>query len=307
MSKQPRQRTEPKSPTKISGSGWKAIALRVKDKIGENNVPIVSAGVAFYAFLAVFPAIMALISIYGLAMDPQQIEGQIEQLGSMLPEQAYELLQQQIEQFTSTSEQSLGWGTALGILFSLWSANKGIKSLFVGVDIAYETENTRGLIRQNALTLLFTLGAILLVILSITFIVVFPAVVHMLGLPSNIEDLITWLRWLILALIVVFYLCLVYKFAPARPRPRSRWVLPGAVLATLIWLIASWGFSYYVSNFGNYGEIYGSISAVVILMLWLLLTSMIILIGAEFNSETEFHARKVGSSKGHYRNQEVDQ
>lgn len=307
MSKQPRQRTEPKSPTKISGSGWKAIALRVKDKIGENNVPIVSAGVAFYAFLAVFPAIMALISIYGLAMDPQQIEGQIEQLGSMLPEQAYELLQQQIEQFTSTSEQSLGWGTALGILFSLWSANKGIKSLFVGVDIAYETENTRGLIRQNALTLLFTLGAILLVILSITFIVVFPAVVHMLGLPSNIEDLITWLRWLILALIVVFYLCLVYKFAPARPRPRTRWVLPGAVLATLIWLIASWGFSYYVSNFGNYGEIYGSISAVVILMLWLLLTSMIILIGAEFNSETEFHARKAGSTKGHYRNQEVDQ
>lgn len=307
MSKQPRQRTEPKSPTKISGSGWKTIALRVKDQIGENNVAIVAAGVAFYGFLAVFPAIMALISIYGLAMDPQQIESQISQISSMLPEQAYELLQDQIEQFTATSSQSLSWGTALGILFSLWSANKGIKSLFTGVDIAYDTVNTRGLISQNALTLVFTLGAILLVILSIIFIVVFPAVVHMLGLPSGIESLISWLRWVVLALIVVFYLCLIYKFAPARPRPRLRWVLPGAVLATVLWLIASWGFSYYVSNFGNYGEIYGSISAVVILMLWLLLSSMIILIGAELNSEMEYFARNSAASKGHYKNQEINE
>jgi membrane protein len=305
MSKQPRQNTEPKSPVKISGSGWKSIVMTVKDSIGEDNVAIVSAGVAFYAFLAVFPAIMALISIYGLAMDPQQIESQISQLSSMLPEQAFGIIETQIEKFTSTSGETLSWGTALGILFSLWSANKGIKSLFTGVDIAYNTKNTRGLIQQNALTLAFTLGAIILVILSMILIVAFPALVDQIGLPSQIENLISWLRWVVLAIIVVLFLCLIYKFAPARPRPRFRWVLPGAMVATVLWLIASWGFSYYVSNFGSYGEVYGSISAVVVLMLWLLLTSLIILVGAELNSVSEEYARNAGSSKDHYNSKPV--
>ena len=306
MPKQPRQHTDPKSPTKISGSGWKSILMEVKDQIGKDNVAIVSAGVAFYAFLAVFPAIMALISIYGLAMDPQQIESQISKLSSMMPEQAFSLVETQIEKFTSTSGGTLGWGTALGILFSLWSANKGIKSLFTGVDIAYNTENTRGFFRQNALTLTFTLGAIILVIISMTLIVVFPALVDLIGLPSQIESLISWLRWIILALIVVFFFCLVYKFAPARPRPRFRWVLLGACFATLVWLIASWGFSYYVSNFGSYGQIYGSISAVVILMLWLLLTSLIILVGAEINSVSEQYARDSAYKREHYNNESVE-
>lgn len=303
MSQQPRQHTEPKSPTKISGSGWKSIGLKVKDQIGEDNVAIVSAGVAFYAFLAVFPAIMALISIYGLAMDPQQIENQISHLSSMMPEQAFGIIEDQIEKFTSTSGETLGWGTAIGILFSLWSANKGIKSLFTGVDIAYNTKNTRGFFKQNALTLLFTFGAIILVILSMVLIVAFPALVDQIGLPSQIEGLISWLRWVVLAIIVVLFLCLVYMYAPARPRPRFKWVLTGAILATFLWLIASWGFSYYVSNFGSYGEIYGSISAVVVLMLWLLITSLIILIGAEVNSISEYFARDSGASKDHYNNQ----
>ncbi len=305
MSKQPRQNTEPKSPTKISGSGWKSIVMTVKDSIGEDNVAIVSAGVAFYAFLAVFPAIMALISIYGLALGPEQIESQISQLSSMLPEQAFGIIETQIEKFTSTSGKTLSWGTALGILFSLWSANKGIKSLFTGVDIAYNTKNTRGLIKQNALTLVFTLGAIILVILSMILIVAFPALVDQIGLPSQIESLISWLRWVVLAIIVVFFLCLIYKFAPARPRPRFKWVFPGALVATVLWLIASWGFSYYVSNFGSYGEVYGSISAVVVLMLWLLLTSLIILVGAELNAVTEEYARNAGSSKDHYNSKPV--
>lgn len=306
MSKQPPQKSEPRSPTQISGSGWKTILLEVKDQIGTDNVAIVSAGVAFYGFLAIFPAIMALISIYGLAMDPQQIQSQIETLGSMLPEQAFSLIETQIEKFTSTSGETLSWGTALGILFSLWSANKGIKSLFTGVDIAYNTENARGFLKQNALTLVFTLGAIILVIISMGVIVLFPALIDEIGLPSQIESLISWLRWIILALIVVLFLCLVYKFAPAKPRSRFKWVLPGAVLATILWLIASWGFSYYVSNFGSYGEIYGSIAAVVILMLWLLLTSLIILVGAELNSTAEYYAKDTGAVQEQYRNKEID-
>ncbi|MGM0933272.1 MAG: YihY/virulence factor BrkB family protein [Bacteroidota bacterium] len=287
---------ETKSLFEIKVSGWKIILLRVKDQIAEDNVGIVSAGVAFYAFLAIFPALMALISIYGLAMNPENVQSQISYLSNMMPEQAFSIVEAQINEFTSTSGKALSWGTALGIIFSLWSANKGTKSLFTGVDIAYNTNNTRNFIRQNALTLLFTFGAVLILILSMVLIVIFPALVDQLGLPERIESLITWLRWVILALLVVFFLGIVYKYAPVRPNPSFQMVFPGSLVATLIWLAASWGFSYYVSNFGSYGEVYGSISAVVILMLWLLLTSWMVLLGAELNSEIERYAKNSGRS-----------
>lgn len=279
-----------KSPKKIKGSGWKQIMLRVKDRIEEDNLTIVGAGVAFYAFLAIFPAIMALLSIYGLAVDPQQAEQQISRLSGMMPEEAFSVINERVENFLSTSGSALGWGTALGILISLWSANAGTKSLFKGIDIAYETKNERGFIKQNALTLLFTLGAIVTLLISMALIVIFPAIVNTFGLPGNIESLVSWLRWPLLAGIVIFVISLIYKYAPDRKTPKFKWVLVGASLATVLWLIASLGFSFYVSNFGNYGEMYGSISAVVILLLWLFLTSFIILLGAEVNSATEAYA-----------------
>lgn len=280
-------RNQIETPSKISSSGWKKILFRVKDEIGENNVSIVSAGVAFYSFLALFPAIAALVSIYGLAMNPQSIQDQLSQISGMMPQEAFSLLKEQLKSLTETSGSALGWSMAIGILFSLWSANKGTKSLFTGVDIAYDTENDRGFIKQNAMTLLFTLGAVILLIVSMTLIVAFPALVHRLGLPSGIETLISYGRWLLLALLLIWFLGMVYKFAPYRPTPEFKWVLPGALLATVLWLIASWGFSFYVSNFGSYGEMYGSISAVVVMLMWLFLTSFIILIGAELNSEIE--------------------
>ncbi len=286
-------------PTRIPFSGWKKILFRVKDEIGENNVSIISAGVAFYAFLAIFPAIAALISIYGLAMDPQNIQNQISQLYGVMPQQAYEILRGQIEKLMETPGSALGWSMAVSILFSIWSANKGTKSLFTGVEIAYDTHNSRGFFKQNGLTLLFTFAAIILVILSMVLIVAFPALVGQIGLPTTVEKLISWGRWILLAVIVVWFLGMVYKHAPDKPSSNFKWVLPGALLATLLWLIASWGFSYYVSNFGSYGEVYGSISAVVVMLLWLFLTSFIILLGAELNSEIEkfvfkkeIHAKK---------------
>lgn len=285
-------------PTNISSSGWKKIGIGVKDEIGENNVSIVSAGVAFYAFLAVFPAIGALVSIYGLAMDPQSLQDQLQKISQVMPQQAFEIIQAQLKDVVSTSGSALSWSLTIGILFSLWSANKGIKSLFTGIDIAYGTKDDRGFIKQNALTLLFTLGAILLVILSLGVIVVWPAMVDRIPLPSTIRSLITWIRWLILAALVVFFLAAIYRYAPAKKTPEYKWVLPGALLATVLWLIASWGFSFYVKNFGSYGEVYGSISAVVVMLLWLFLTSFIILIGAELNSEIEKYSRSKIAAKG---------
>lgn len=287
-----------KSPKKIKTSGWKQILLRVKDRIEEDNLTIVAAGVAFYAFLAIFPALMALLSIYGLAVDPEQAERQIGQLSGMMPEEAFSIIKERVDNLISTSGSTLGWGTALGILISLWSANAGTKSLFKGIDIAYETENNRGFIKQNALTLLFTFGAIITLLLSLALIVIFPAIVNTFGLPGNIEGLVSWLRWPLLAGIVILVISLIYKYAPDRRTPKFKWVLVGASLATLLWLIASLGFSFYVSNFGNYGEMYGSISAVVILLLWLFLTSFIILLGAEVNSATEVYAENRLNHRG---------
>lgn len=290
MKKKPKRIKNFESPKKINFTGWKKILLGVKDRIGENNLAIVAAGVAFFAFLAIFPALMALLSLYGLAVDPELAEQQISQLSGMLPEEAFTIIKERVENLISTPGSTLGWGTTLGILISLWSANAGTKSLFRGVDIAYNTRNSRGFIKQNALTLLFTLGFIITLLLSMALIVVFPAVVHAFGLPDNIDTLVSWLRWPLLAGIVIFVMSLIYKYAPFRKAPKFKWVILGSATATILWLILSLGFSFYVSNFGNYGEMYGSISAVVILMLWLFLTSFVILLGAELNSETESYA-----------------
>ncbi|MFO7825948.1 MAG: YihY/virulence factor BrkB family protein [Cyclobacterium sp.] len=278
--------------SEITFSGWKAILINVKEQIGENNVVIVSAGVGFFGFLAIFPAIMALISIYGFVMDPQQIEEQVSKISSMMPEQTHEILQYRVDQFIKPTGDSLGWGTVFGILLGIWIANIGTKSLFRGINIAYETKSNRGILKHNGLTLLFTFGAIILIILSAALIVAFPSIVEQIGLPDNMERLISWLRWLIMGLILVGSIGLIYRFAPGRKRPEFKWVIPGAVLATLLWLLASWAFSFYIRNFWNLGEIYGSISAVVFLMLWLFISTFIILLGAELNSEIEQHAMK---------------
>lgn len=274
------------SPTKITFSGWIKILLRAFDRIGEDNISIAAAGVAFFVFLAIFPALIAIISIYGLVIDPQFAEQQISMLTKLLPDEAYSVIAKRIENLLATSETTLGWGTVFGILVSLWSANKGTKSLFNGLDIAYKNTNERGIIKQNIFTLLFTLGAFLALILSMTLIVLFPAI----ELPGYLGTLVSWLRWPLLAIIVISGISLLYKYAPDRKAPKFKWVVSGAALATLLWLIASWGFSFFVGNFGRYGEMYGSISAVVILLLWLFLTSYIILLGGELNSAAEAYA-----------------
>lgn len=276
--------------SKISFSEWKSIVKQVKDRIEKNNVIIVSAGVAFFGFLAIFPAIMALISIYGFVMDPQEIEGQVSKISSLMPEQTHEIIQYRVDKFIERNGDSLGWDTFLGILLGIWIGNLGTKSLFIGINIAYETESKRGILKNNGLTILFTFGAIILIILSAALIVAFPAIIEKIGFPDNIESLISWLRWVIMGFILVGSIGMIYSFGPKRGRLGFKWVIPGAILATFLWLLASWAFSFYIRNFWNLGEIYGSISAVVFLMLWLFISSFVILLGAELNSEIEHHA-----------------
>jgi len=278
------------SPIEIDRSGWKKVLKRVSERIIEDNIPIISAGVAFYAFLAIFPGIMVLFSIYGLTLDAQSAEQQIARLAELMPEETISIIERRVNNLMETSARALGWGTVFGILIALWSANKGIKSLFTGLDVTYRVENSRGIIKQNALTLAFTLGTIIVIIVSLTFIVLLPVLVNTIGMPGIIDSLTTWFRWPLLGMIVISAISLIYKYGPARETPGFRWVVLGATVATIVWLLASWGFSVYVNNFGNLGEIYGSLSAVVIMLFWLFISSFIILAGGELNYATEVYA-----------------
>jgi membrane protein len=288
----------PERPRDISRRGWRDVAAGTKAQIAEDNIGVVAAGVAFFAFLAIFPAIIALISIYGLVVDPQTVQQQLTQLSGVLPEQARGIIGRQLQQLTGATG-GLGWGLVVSVLVALWSANKGTKALFTGVNIAYNGGGARGFIKQNALTLLFTLGGILVVLVSMALIAVLPPVLGAVGLPPAIEGAVRWLRWPVLAAVVLVSLSAVYHYAPDREGPQWRWVSWGAGIATVLWLIASWAFSFYVANFGSYNKTYGSLAGVVILLLWFMLSSFIILLGAEVNSEMESQAvprRTDGSS-----------
>lgn len=274
-------------PREIPRRGWKQIVLRVKDQLAYDHVMVVSAGVAFFFFLALFPAFAALVSIYGLVVEPAEVEQQLGLLTTVLPAQAHQLLTDILRQLAAKSENTLGWSLLVSILLSLWSANKGIAAVFEGVNIAYNEQEGRNFFLQKGLTLLFTLGGVVVLALCLSFIVGFPALVDRLSLPAVLETAISWLRWPVLFAVAVFSLALIYKIAPHRRNPEFRWVSWGAVSATVLWLSGSLLFSLYVNHFDSIDNTYGSFAAVIILMLWFLLTAWAILLGAEINSEME--------------------
>jgi membrane protein len=280
------------SPGQIPRKGFKQVLLRVKDQVQKDHISIIAAGIAFFIFLALFPAIAALLSIYGLIMDPQQVQQQMNQVSAFLPAQAHQMISEILQNVASQSEETLGLGVAISVLVSLWSANKGTKALFEGVNVAYKEEQTRGFFKENGLSLLFTLGGMVLFFICLSLVVAFPVFVGNLGLPEVAVTILDWSRWLLLGIILMFAIAAVYNYAPVRRRPKFRWVSWGAVVATVLWLLGSLLFSFFVSNFGNYDETYGSVAGIVILMLWFFMTALLILIGAEINSELEHQTSK---------------
>jgi len=282
---------EAEKPKQIPFAGFKDIGKRVFSQISKDHVQIVSAGVGFYFFLALFPTIVAAISIYSLVLEPSQIQEQLSSLNRLLPQQAFEMINRILEPILKEDEQKLGWGLLISILISLWSANKGTSALFEGINIAYDEEN-RNFIKKNALTLVFTLGIIVLGLISLLIVIFFPIFIGEIGFSETIESVIGWGRWLVLGFILVFTLSMLYKIAPHRDNPEFKWVSWGAVIGSVLWVLGSALFSWYVNNFGSYSDLYGSFAAVVILLLWLFLTAFIVLLGAEINSEMEHQTLK---------------
>lgn len=288
------------SPLKIPFRGWLQIARRVWEQVGKDNVQIVSAGVAFYFFLSLFPAIVAFLSLYGLIISPEEAAEQVSRMEPLLPADSYELIANFAEALTRSTSPSLGWGVVLSILFAVFSANKGTTALFTGLNIAYHQKESRHYIRRTLLTLGVTLGIVSAGSLLLALVAVIPAVVNALPLPVRTETFLNALRWPLIVILGFGLLAFFYKVAPHRTNPRWGWVTPGAIVAMLLWLLGSAGFGWYIESFGNMSKTYGSLAAIVVLMLWFFITAYAVLLGAEINSECEYqtaHDTTIGPEK----------
>jgi membrane protein len=250
----------------------------------KDRLPLVGAGVAFYAFLSVIPALIAAVLIYGLVSDPAEVADQVETYASALPTSAQELLTDQMTTIAEASRQSLSIGLAIALAVALWSASTGTANMIMAVNLAYRGEQERGFVKQRTLALLFTLGAVVFVLVAIALVAALPAVINALDLPGWANIAVEVGRWLVLLLAVVTALGVLYRWAPERSGRQWRWLSFGAVVATLIWIVVSVGFSVYVDNFGSYAETYGSLAGVAVLLLWLWLSAYATLFGAEINA-----------------------
>jgi membrane protein len=278
------------APQEIPAKGWKDIAKRTLKEVKADQVPLLAAGVAFYVLLALFPAIIAGVSIYGLVADPQTVRDQINRLAETLSPETAKLIGTQIQQVTSSAGGALGLATVIGILTALWSASSGMKALITGVNLAYDENEGRKFVKLRGLSILMTLGAMVVLGVALALIVGFPAV------PDSWPTVLQWtaaiLRFVLLAVLLMAGLAALYRYAPDRDKPKWGWASPGSVVATVLWVLASVGFSIYVNAFGNYNKTYGALAGIIILMFWLYLTAFVVLVGAELNAEMELQTAK---------------
>jgi membrane protein len=286
-----------KKPTQIPWAGWKQIVKRAWAENKADNMPIIGGGVAFFGFLAIFPGLIALISIYGLVASPETVARQVEQLSAQLPDEAAALIGKQLEAIVSNSGGALTVSLVVSILAALWSASGGMGNLITAVNLAYDEVETRNFVKLRALSLLLTLGAIAFVLVTFGLLAVVPALINALPIGVVGTVLAQAARWVLLLAVFAGSLAVLYRVAPDRDAPRLRWVSLGAVVVTVLWAIVSIGFALYVNNFGSYDKTYGAIAGVIVLMLWLYLTCYLVLLGAEINSEAE-HQTAHDTTKG---------
>lgn len=274
-------------PAQIPLAGWKDVLYRIKDEMSEDNISVVSAGVAFYGLLALIPALAALASIYGLVVSPSAVQSQFANLIGIIPEASRQLLIDQLARISSAPNTNLGLTAVGSLLLALLSAMKGAKALIAAANITYDEREHRGFIKLNIAAFTLTLSGILFTILALGLIAAFPIIIGYMPLPGGLQAGLALLRWPVLAVLLIVGLAAFYRFAPNRTNAKWRWVTWGSVLATALWVIGSALFSLYVSHFANYNKTYGSLGAVVGLLMWLYLSAYVILLGAEMNAEME--------------------
>jgi membrane protein len=275
------------TPSEIPARGWKDILLRVYANVSKHRIMALAAGMTYYSILAIFPAIAALVAVYGLFSDPSTITKHLDQLGGFLPSGALDIARDQLTRVASKGSQTLGLTFLAGLGVSLWSANAAMKSLFDTLNIVHGEEEKRGIVKLNALSLSFTVGGVLFVVAALGSIVVVPVILDYVGFSNWGDLLVRAGRWPAMFLVLTFALAIIYRYGPSREAPRWRWITWGSAIAALLWLIVSGGFSWYAANFGNFNATYGSLGAVVGFMTWLWISAIVILLGAEIDAEME--------------------
>jgi membrane protein len=272
------------SPTAIPASGWKDIAMRVYRQFGEDHVTLTAAGVAFFGFASLVPLLAAGIAIYGLVADPSDVTGLVDRIDGTVPQAVADMIRQQLESVAGASSGALGFATVIGIALGIWSASSGVGHMIEAVAIAYEEDRDggRSFWVRRAMALGFTVGLMALMAASAVVIVVGAR----LG-SGGLAFLSTVAAWVLVAALAAAGLAVLYRHGPDRRNAQWRWVTPGAAIAIVIWIVVSVGFRYYVANFGSYNETYGSLGTVIVVLLWLYLSAIAVIVGAEIDSEIE--------------------
>ncbi len=286
-----------RSPSDMPRRAWKAILLRTWQSISDDRLSLLAAGVAFYMLFAIFPGLTAIISLFGLLADPTAVQQQLEPMKEVLPEQAWSVIRNQLSSLASAGTSGLSITGLISLLFALVSARLAAYSMMDALNAVYNEVETRSFFKVNVIAMLFTLAAISALIFFVVLVVFAPIALNTFGLGDEAEMLIRYVRWPLLAFAMALGLALTYRYAPNRRPPKWRWVTWGSILATLLWLVGSVGFSWYVEAFNTYDRVYGSIGAVIILLFWLWLTAFVSLLGAALDMQIE-HQTSVDSTVG---------
>lgn len=285
------------APTDIPAKGWKDICWRTYEQISEDRLLAVAAGVVFYGLLALFPAVTAVVSLYALIADASTVNAHIAFLGGFLPQGTFTIIEDQVARVLSRGDVKLGSALVVSLLLAIWSANGGVKAIIDALNVVYDEKEKRGFFKLNAVSPAFTVGGVVGILTAIGLVIGAPVILKFVGLESSTELLIEIGRWPLLAVLLLLALAVLYRYAPSRRSPKWRWISVGSVLATLTWMAGSGLLSFYLANFGDYDATYGSLGAAIALMMWMWMSTIVILFGAELNSEIE-HQTTADSTEG---------
>ncbi|MDB5524747.1 MAG: ribonuclease [Rhizobium sp.] len=285
------------TPTAIPPKGLRDVFWRVVSEVIEDRVSLIAAGVTYYLLFASFPALGVLVALYGFMADPSTIATEINFLSSILPPGALDIVLAQLTTLTAQKTSTLSFAFVTSFLIALWSANNGIKALFDAMNIAYGETEKRSIIKLNLMSLAFTAAGLLVAAAVIFAIGIVPAALAYLRLENWIETLAAWARWPIILIFIGTGIVMIYRYGPSRENARLRWISWGAAFSTLIWLLASMLFSFYLANFADYNATYGTLGALIGFMVWIWISVIIVIVGAEINAELE-HQTMCDSTTG---------
>jgi membrane protein len=283
---------EADSPLQIPARGWLDVARRVKDEAKQDDVSLLGGGVAFFGLLALVPALVALVSLYGLFASEAAVTDQVGSVLGAAPTEVRTLVQEQLQAIVRGSSSGAGLAAVIGIVVALWSASSGMNHLVGAINLAYDERESRGFIRLRAVSLALTAGAVVFLVIAFSAIALLPAILAKTGLPLGARVVVGVTRWVVLLVGMLLALGVLYRYGPNRQSPRWSWASPGAILGTVGFLVTSLLFSLYTANFGRYNKTYGTLGAIVVVMLWLYLTALMVILGAELNAELERQTRR---------------